>query len=188
VDNETTTYTYLSDHSVQDSFSFSPQTAYIKWSIKINSAFSQGLNLSYVLSVPNGGFLPPGSFFPNRTSNNITTYYIPLEEDLYAVLKIRQLAVVDNVSLPIDHLLQASRLVLQFPPFNSSLFYDPSIGLAQLLRGGESSSNIELSIIGIVVAGVVFTLVVCGVLLLGAVIAKRKANRKSHVNFDSLEK
>jgi len=77
---------------------------------------------------------------------------------------------VDNVSLPIRHSLQASSsraiLVLQFPPFKSSLFFNPSIGLAELLgEGGKPSSSDEALIIGVAVGGSTLLLVL-GVLLL----------------------
>jgi len=97
---------------------------------------------------------------------------------------VTQLAIVDNVSLPISHSLQASKLVLQFPPFNSSLFYDPLIRLAELLGGGGGggrSSNHEPLIIGLVVGVVSLALL----LVLGAIIVdlvvqgKKKQHRRS---------
>jgi len=125
-----------------------------------------GLNLSYVLALPNGSPLPSVAFFPNRTSNNLTTYYIPLEGDLYA------LVVVPYVFASFQVSSSATRLLLQFPPFNSSLYYDPSIGLAKLLGGGDDSSpNDEPLIIGVVVGGSM-TLFVFGVGLLAVVVAK----------------
>jgi len=149
---------YRSDNSVQESFSFSAQQqqrtigsltvppANIKWSIERNSSFPQGLNLSYSLSLANGRPLSSAFFFTKTTSNGITTHYLNLEGNLFAVLEIEPFALVDNISLGIDHSLQRSSstttLELQFPPFNCSLFYDPSLGLAQLLggRGGAEES------------------------------------------------
>jgi len=187
VEGETKTNIYHSDHSLQESFSFSCHSrtigsltvppANIKWSIWINSAFPQGLNLSYVLSLANGNPLP-SALFVDRTSNYVTTYYLDLGGDLYALLKIDELALVDNVSLPISHSLQASSsrtiLVLQFPPFHSSLFYDPSIGLAELLgEGGTPSSSDEALIIGVAVGGSTLLLVLV-VLVLITLVAMAK--------------
>jgi len=167
---------------VAESFSFSSLNASIKWSIQINTTFSQGLNLSYNLSLPNGSPLPSTPFFPNRTSNNITTYYIPLEGNLYAILEILQYA---SGSIPIGHSFQGSTLLLQFPPFHSSLFYDPSIELAKLLGGGGNPSNDEPLIIGVVVGGSVALLLVFGVILLAVVIAKIrcKSNIETNINY-----
>lgn len=183
VQNDTTTYTYLSDHSVEESFYSKIPPTKIKWSISINSSFPQGLNVSYVLSLPNGSPLPPAPFFPNRTSNQITTYYLHLEGEFYALLNILQLATVDGVSLPIGHSLQASTLVLQFPPFSSSLFYDPSIELGVLLQDvGEPSSNDEPLIIGVVVGGSVAFFIL--VLLAVVTIIKHKGKRDlTMINF-----
>jgi len=191
IEAETKTYIYHSDHSLQESFSFSPHSrtigsltvppANIKWSIWINSSFPQGLNLSYVLSLANGNPLP-SALFVDRTSNYITAYYLDLGGDLYALLKIDELALVDNVSLPIRHSLQASSsrtiLVLQFPPFKCSLFYDPSIGLAELLgEGSKPSSSDEALIIGVAV-GSSTLLLVLGVLLLITSVAMIKWKKK----------
>ncbi len=181
--NETTTYTYYSQ-SLEESFSFSPLTANIQWSIQLNATSLEGFNLSYILSLPNGSPLPSVPFFPNRTYNYIMTYYIPLEGDLYALLAVPQLA---SGSVPVGHSFQGSTLLLQFPPFNSSLYYDPSIGLAKLLGGGGggSSSDDEPLIIGVVVGGSVALLLVFGVILLALIIAKIncKSNRESSINY-----
>jgi hypothetical protein len=85
--NNGTTYTYHSQ-SLEESFSFSPLTAVINWSIQSNASSLLGLNLSYVLALPNGSSLPSVPFFANKTSNCTTTYYIPLEGDLYALLVV----------------------------------------------------------------------------------------------------
>jgi hypothetical protein len=190
-EGETKTNIYHSDHSLQESFSFSRHSrtigsltvppANIKWSIWINSSFPQGLNLSYVLSLANGNPLP-SALFVDRTFNFITTYCLHLGGDLYALLKIDELALVDNVSLPIRHSLQASSsrtiLVLQFPPFKCSLFYDPSIGLAELLgEGSKPSSSDEALIIGVAV-GSSTLLLVLGVLLLITSVAMIKWKKK----------
>jgi len=171
------------------SFSFSPlqrfigsitvPPASIKWSISSNTS-QEGFNLSYTISLPNGSSLPSASFFPNTTSQ-VTTYYIPLEGDLYALLEVFQSALVDNISLPISHSFQASTLLLQFPPFNSSLFYDPSIRLAELTGGGKSSSNHDPLIIGAVVGGSVALLMVLGILLVAMATIKIRGRKKKAI-------
>lgn len=82
---------------------------------------------------------------------------------------------MDDASLPIKHSFQGSTLVLQFPLFSSSLFYDPLIGRAKLLGGGGGggpTSSDEPLIIGTVVGSSVALLLVLGVLLLGVLVAK----------------
>jgi len=92
-------------------------------------------------------------------------------EEISTLLKIDEFALVDNVSLPIRHSLQASSsrtiLVLWFPPFKSSLFYDPSIGLAELLgEQGTPSSSDEALIIGVTVGSSTLLLVLVVLVLL----------------------
>jgi len=130
-----------------------------------------GLNLSYVLALPNGSPLPSVPFFPSRTSNYTTTYYIPLEGDLFALL------VVPHVFA--SQVSSSGTILLQFPPFKS-LYYDPSIGLAKLLGAGDdSSSNDEPLIIGMAVGGSVAILLVFGVGLLGLLVARWKQKRRA---------
>jgi len=151
----------------------------INWSIQSNASSLLGLNLSYVLALPNGSPLPSVPFFPSRTSNNLTTYYIPLEGDLYA------LVVVPHVFASFQVSSSGTVLLLQFPPFNSSLYCDPSIGLAKLLGGGDdSSSNDEPLIIGVAVGGSVALLLVFGVILLAVVVARIqcKSNRETSID------
>jgi len=144
--NNGTTYYYHSQ-SLEESFFFFPHTATINWSIQINAISLLGLNLSYVLALPNGSPLLSTPFFPNRTSNNLTTFYIPLEGDLYTQVVVPYVFASFQVSS------SATILLLQFPPFNSSFYYDPSIGLEKLIGGDDSSSNDEPLIIGVVVGG-----------------------------------
>jgi len=172
-----TTYYYHSQF-LEESFSFFPRNATINWSIRINATSLLGLNLSYVLALPNGSPLPSVAFFPSRTTNNFTTYYIPLEGDLYA------LVVVPHVFASFQVSSSGTILLLQFPPFNTSFYYDPSIGLAKLLGGagagaGENpSSNEEPLIIGVIVGGSVALLFVFGVSLLGLLAARWKQMRR----------
>jgi len=74
-------------------------------------------------------------------------------------------------------------LLLQFPPSNSSLYYDPLIGLAELQgQKGSDSSNDEFLIIGVVLGGSA-ALLVFGVILL-VVMAKINYKRGSVINFE----
>jgi len=168
--NNGTTYTYHSQF-LEESFSFSPLTAVINWSIQSNASLL-GLNLSYVLALPNGSPLPSVPFFPSRTSNYITTYYIPLEGDFFALLVVPHVFASFQVS-------SSGTILLQFPPFNSSLYYDPSIGLAKLLGAGDDSSNDEPLIIGVAVGGSVVLLLVFGVGLLGLLVARWMQKRQA---------
>jgi len=174
IQNKTTTYIYYSTfyngQSLEESFSFSPvertigsltvPAKSIKWSVKVNttSPFPQGFNTSYSLSLPDGSpLVSPSHWFPNWTFNSITTYYIPLGGYLYAILEIPQLALVDNtIFIPIGQSFNISSeetlFLLQFPPFDYSLDYDPSIALAELVTSSSSSSD-EALIIGATIGG-----------------------------------
>jgi hypothetical protein len=174
IQNKTTTYIYYSTfyngQSLEESFSFSPvertigslivPAKSIKWSVKVSatSPFPQGFNTSYSLSLPDGSpLVSPSHWFPNWTFNSITTYYIPLGGYLYAILEIPQLALVDNTNfIPIGQSFNISSeetlFLLQFPPFDYSLDYDPSIALAELVTSSSSSSDDAL-IIGATIGG-----------------------------------
>jgi hypothetical protein len=107
--------TYYHSQSLEESFSFSPLTATIYWPIQINASSLLGLSLSYVIDLPNDSPLPSTPFFPNRTSKNSTTFFIPLGGDLYALLVVPYVFASFQVSC------SGTRILLQFPPFNSSL-------------------------------------------------------------------
>ncbi len=133
---------------------------------------------------------------------NMTTYSIPLRQlvtassppsshELGAQLVVFDVAMVDDQLVPLlSHnvmLVESSSssssveyvLELTFPPFTSSLYYDPSLALGVLLdpgrsKGSQSSSSGDLSSVIGVATGLpcgLIVVVVAGILL---VVAKRK--------------
>lgn len=111
----------------------------------------------------------------SSSSGLVTTYYLPLPsstlssspslsssgELLVAILEVVEVALVDRfklVAVKNSILVEDTGkylLVLEFPPFNQSLEFDPSLGLGVLLNdqssNGGSSDNLAV-IIGVSVA------------------------------------
>jgi hypothetical protein len=134
----------------------------------------------------------------------MTTYYVPLLDDastassshssslLVAKVEVLDLALVDGQWVPLlghDVVLANSSgnlpeyvLVLEFAPFNHSLFYDPSVSLGVLLSsdGGPSDTSSDLALI--VATSVVIPLAVLCVVVVAvagvALLARRKTRAR----------
>lgn len=138
----------------------------------------------------------------------MTTYYVPLLDDtvtasssshssslLVAKVEVLDLALVDGAWVPLlshDVVLANSSagylpeyvLVLEFPPFNHSLFYDPSVSLGVLLSrdgSGDTSSDLAL-IVATSVAIPLAVLFVVAVAVAGVTfLAWRKKQARGHL-------
>jgi hypothetical protein len=126
----------------------------------------------------------------------LTTYYVPLFEKtksttvVVAAVVLFDVAVVDRAAADIRHRIVAVavntttieyEVVFEFPPFNESLFYDPSLGLGVLLGAdrdgsggvGGGSDNTGL-IVGVAVAIPVAVVVVVAAIAAGLFVAWRR--------------
>lgn len=127
----------------------------------------------------------------------LTTYYVPLFKKtesttvVVAAVVLFDVALVDRAAADIRHRIVAVavntttieyEVVFEFPPFNESLFYDPSLGLGVLLGadrdgsggvGGGGSDNTGL-IVGVAVAIPVAVVVVVAVIAAGLYVAWRR--------------
>jgi hypothetical protein len=142
---------------------------------------------------------------PNKPSANMTTYYLTLSAtsgststNAVALVELFDVALVDGVPVTIQHTIEvvsvdetsaAYELILAFPPFNDSLYYDPSIGLGVLLgetdrddgAGGGSGDDNTALVVATAVAVPVAVVVVITVAIVGSVLYhhKRKCARKA---------
>jgi hypothetical protein len=153
------------------SFDITPGS--LKWSINLTTAdghsgTGQALTMRYKLSslgVNVTSSINATSVDVTRQDNtprtNMTTYLFPLHQQssssgaLMAKVVVFDVAEVDGEVVPlVGHSVALSNgssasggdyvLVLQFPAFSQSLYYDPSLGLSVLLgagKGGRSSSG-----------------------------------------------
>ena len=128
--------------------------AAIKWNIVINasSTFSNGISLTFLLSDLSSLSATNASNIITRSDNTSTTYYLPLAgKTQVAVLENLNEAVIDGVLASVGHSLillttnssgggggggggttTVYSLVLQFPPFSSSIDYDPLLNMGTL--------------------------------------------------------
>jgi len=126
------------------------------------------------------------------------TYYLPLitlpEESGAPVglLEVLDWALVDGRLIAIDHSVLPSSssssagytLVLLFPPFNSTLEYDPSINLGLLVGQQPSSSSPNLGlIIGTTVGIGGAAVVVLVIAMVAIVVAKLSRSKLKSINF-----
>jgi len=186
----------------------------VKWSIQINASapFQDGLNMSFSLSdlSSSSSIAPPNATICSVTSNSSgitgTTYYLPLitqqEEPGTPVglLQVLDWALVDGRLMAIDYSVLPSSsssssssagytLVLQFPAFNRTLEYDPSVNLGLLVGQQSGSSSGGGPNIGLIVGatvGISVTVVVIGLIItigMGVSIASRK---RRHTKLKSL--
>jgi len=189
LDQTFTVSTGLRQLSVNHSVITIPPQSF-KWTITLDSSrpFSQGFDIPYGISPLSG------SITLIQTHNHVTTYHIPLHgfPDLYCVLSILEIALIDGVYFPINYSFSFSPnntlvLNLQFPPFNRSLFYDPFVAVGVLLPS-DSNGNGNLFIICITVSiSVVLILVIASsATAVGFWLHKKKLKKKcrDHVNFE----
>jgi hypothetical protein len=141
---------------------------------------------------------------------NMTTYLFALRSSsassLMAKVVVFDVAVVDGVLTPLlGHDVALSNetgssdyvLVLHFPSFNRSLFYDPSLGLGQLIGAKKESSytgggSSSLLLVGAAVAVPVAVIVVVAVSAVGWWVIRRKrrmsrALRTAQINSNMYE-
>lgn len=146
---------------------------------------------------------------PSTPKSGMTTYYVPLfklspTSTAVAEVVLFDVALVDGRAAGISHDIVAVNaaditsvleyaVVLEFPPFETSLYYDPSLGLGVLLGSGSESSsggdgNTGL-IIGVAVTVPMAIVVVVAVVTAGVGIAwwqrRARVNRRSSVNFNA---
>jgi len=159
----------------------------IKWSILINTDFAlpNGLSVDYLLSDVSPSSLSSSlsrvALQCNITSShsaNSTTYYLPLtssagpivcsELTTVAILQVFDIAFIDGTTYStINHYLKPDNstsvvMVLQFPGFNSSLYYDPVLQLG-VLEGASplspTSGNFKLILATVLAGGCAIILV-----------------------------
>jgi hypothetical protein len=184
-------------------FTITPSS--LKWSVNLtilgdesSSLMAEGFTLQYQLAglvtSGDGAAIPANGFRVGAKSNwpqtSMTTYVLPLSTLVAAQLQVFDVALVDDVLVPLQHQVKlvsnppvASSaenetsestavyvLQLTFPPVNRSLFYDPSLGLGVLLGApggkGSGSDNSGL-LIGVAVAVPVAILFVATVVIVG---------------------
>ncbi|ELR18085.1 uncharacterized protein ACA1_367650 [Acanthamoeba castellanii str. Neff] len=182
----------------------------VKWSLNFTSNVdaAKGITLRYRLSdLSNSSATgPAGQLAVVRRSDNtpranMTSYYLAVPSSstsagaVVMVVEVFDVALVDDAAFePIAHAVDVVRgsngdhyeLVLAFPAFNRSLFYDPSIGLGVLLGSGGGGDDVGL-IVGVVVAVGVAAVVVVAVIVAGVAIAVWRKRRDLHsgmVNFN----
>ncbi len=136
---------------------------------------------------------------------NMTTYYVPLTSSgkpLVAMVEVFDVALADgalvplvghdvrlaSASLPSRREQAAYELVLEFAPFNGSLYYDPSLGLGVLLGRSDASGggngdddNLALVVATSVIIPLAFVLVVGAVVVGVAVLWWRKRRANAHL-------
>jgi membrane-associated phospholipid phosphatase len=140
----------------------------------------------------------------NEPRANMTTYLFPLRRssadspNLAAKVVVFDVVVVDGVVVPlIGHSVNISSsvngttssdyvLVLQFPAFNRSLYYDPSLGLGVLLGaqaggGHTTSTSSSFLVVAVAVAIPVAVLAVIAALVIGTLLVRRN-RRKAQKN------
>jgi hypothetical protein len=154
--------------AVFDNTPFTIESNTLKWSVDItNGSTTSPVTMRYKLGQVNtspSALSWPSSeliVMPNLPLPGMTTYLVPLASDgpggtasplnqVVAILQVFNTALVDGVSAPINHSVVLDTqlaeyvLVLTFPPFNHSLYYDPSIGLGVIrpqAAGGSASSG-----------------------------------------------
>lgn len=184
------------------SSSFSVPASTVKWTILVNTTFgfTNGLTIRYALTdLASQGSPATSAQINSSTENGITTYYLPLvstfsNQATIAQVQVLDFAFADGIPAPIDQSILSSNstfvLVMKFPPFASTLAYDPAIGLGVLLGSksssdGGGSANLGL-IIGVAVGGSIAVLFVITIIVLGSVfLGKRMRNPSAGaVNFD----
>lgn len=200
------------EHFANTNFTVAPN--FVKWSVNINTttAFPDGMSFNYQLkslSSLQGDALAPSQDITKTNSQNITTYYLPLSSsssssstvnNYVVALELFDVALVDGDYLPITHNLTYGNtstgysLLLQFPSFNSSLYYDPSVGLGVLVSGsgsGGGGSNNNILIVAVAVPVIVVVVLITLGIIVGAT-AKllwnrrrvTRVNRSFSVNYD----
>jgi hypothetical protein len=197
----------------------------VNFSSATNASATRGITLRYRLSDIGPGSPPPlsrrtrGSQLTvieraEKTPRaNMTSYYlaVPTTDGTTApakvvvmVVEVFDVALVDEAAfVPIAHAVDVApdsegdhyELVLAFPAFNRSLFYDPSIGLGVLLgssggrKGDGTTGGDDVGlIVGVVVAIGVAAVVVVAVVVAGVALGLWRKRRHPHpgvVNFDN---
>lgn len=180
-------------------FGISPSS--VKWSIDISPSTlggqqqaalvgADGLKLTYILNNLTVSASAAGNIRqqPNTPEANMTTYYLPVSSgSVVAQLEVFDVALVDQTWLYINHSVEVVPdgdyayyvLVLEFPPFTSSLHYDPSIGFGVLLgNSGSGTSDNTALIASVAVIVPVVVIVVVSVMVIGGVILYIKKKKE----------
>lgn len=169
-------------------------------------------------AVPARGFLATAKSDSPRT--RMTSYFLPLSTTIVAQLQVFDVALLDGALVPIQHRVKlvtttpdqpqptlrravadggevveetaAYVLELTFPPFNRSLYYDPSLGLGVLLGapGGKGSGDDSGAlVIGVAVAVPLAILFVLTVVVVGFALIywqKRRSARNLRHRLDTV--
>jgi hypothetical protein len=160
----------------------------IKWSVNIKAvgaAFTKGINMSYDLTAFETTTTTPTTTIPTTPTtttiqavththtNNLTTYTIVTSTGVAIIVDVVDVALVDGTAQTIQQAVSynsqgVATLLLGFPPFQSTLEYDPvlSLALVETSEGGEGSSgsNVDLAV------GLTVGLVGVAVLLVGSLL------------------
>jgi len=189
----------------------------VKWSINISAKtpFASGLTMSYLLSdivSPLQNATPRSSsvkVLSANSANNLTTYLLALgsaaspDDMMVAQVEAFNVALINNNRyLPINHtiillqnnslpsssLLSGYMLVLEFPPFEESLFYDPTVGLGVLLASGSGGGSTDIIVIaGVTAGGAVLAVVLVLVVVAPLALWWRGRHRINRLNFVDMD-
>lgn len=179
---------------------FSMGSNTVKWSINITGSsegqpFTVRYQLTSLLAIQSQlPYLGGNSSLPaviTRSGQPMTTYFLPLSASssgLQAELTLFDVVVVDGqlVSLKGQKVLFNSTtldytVVLIFPPFSSSLFYDPTLSLGKLLQANQHHGggvNLLTAIIASTVPAAVVIAILIGVSGTIISVIRRKRNIK----------
>jgi hypothetical protein len=184
--------------SVKWSFSLTTATA-PSATASVADAQSNGFSLRYRLSdlASSSSSLSGPSRITRRRNTpraGMTTFFVALSDDgVVAQLEVLNAAVIDGtattlgrIELVFDNVSATNNqsgyfLELDFPPFQKTVVYDPSLGLGVLLGrssdGSPSSSTDVGLIVGVAVAIPVAVVVVLAAVVVGVVLAWRRRSR-----------
>jgi hypothetical protein len=210
-------YALAVDDTAFDALDLAIRPNTVKWSINITTASGNASSLSQQpfsvsyrladLTTTEVAAAATGTVTKRRGEPRayMTTYYVPLTSSgkpLVAMVEVFDVALADGALVPlVGHdvrLASASllsrreqaayELVLEFAPFNRSLYYDPSLGLGVLLGRSDASGggngdddNLALVVAASVVIPLAFVLVVGAVVVGVAVLWWRKRRANAHL-------
>jgi multisubunit Na+/H+ antiporter MnhC subunit len=210
-------YAQAVDDTAFDALDLSIRPNTVKWSINITTASGnasslsqQPFSVSYRLAdlTATEAAAATATVVKRRGEPraNMTTYYVPLTSSgtpLVAVVEVFDVALADGTLVPLvghdvrlasgllsrrEQAVYEYELVLEFAPFNQSLYYDPSLGLGVLLGRSDASGdgngdddNLALVVATSVVIPLAFVLVVGAVVVGVAVLWWRKRRANAHL-------
>jgi len=166
------------------SFTLPPGT--LKWTVNITSStpFEEGFAIAYQISDISS--LPSEQTWNFwkiiESPSNITTYELVIHQAKIAQVQVFDVVLVDNIEYrPVNHSIVAGSnnesyiLVIEFPPFSRSLFYDPTMSLGVLVVPAGNSGGVDVALVaGVTAGGLLLAAALWGVLVLVIVLKNRR--------------